>query len=127
MQQNSPFTLLAGGTVAAKRLVKLSSATVVYNTATATDRPIGVNQFAVTSGQAAAIKDLKDGGTHEVTAAGAISAGADIYAAADGKVQALPAGNGTYRKVGQAVEAATADGDIIEARLIDDGETTTVQ
>jgi hypothetical protein len=50
----------------------------------------------------------------EMTAGGVISYGADVYAAAAGKVTALPTAGGRYRKVGVALEAATADGDIIQ-------------
>jgi len=125
-QSESPFNRTAGGTIAAYRLLKLSGATVVHNTATASDEPIGVSQAAYSSGDTCALRDIKHGGTHKVTAAGAISAGAKIYAAAAGKAQALPAGAGTYREVGRALEAATADGDIIEAHLKDSGETDVV-
>jgi len=61
-----------------------------------------------------------------VTAAGAITAGADIYAAASGKVQALPGVSGTYRKVGVAIEAAAGNGSIFEAWLDPSGDTTVV-
>ncbi len=127
-QQNSPFTLLTGAsTIYANRLVKLSSGLVVHNTATATDVPVGVTQIAqATSGQPITVRDIKTGGTAQVTAAGAISKGADIFAAANGKVQALPEGAGTYRKVGVALFAATTDGDIIEAWLTPQGDTETV-
>lgn len=125
-EQNSPMTLELGGTVSIHRLVKLSSGTAVHNTATSTDEPVGVAQRAGVSGDRRAVSDIKKGGTQKVTAAGAISKGADIYAAAAGKVQALPAGAGTYRKVGIALEAATADDDVIEAWLTPAGETTTV-
>jgi hypothetical protein len=42
-----------------------------------------------------------------------MAAGASIYAGADGKVQDTDPGTGTIR--GTALEATTADGDIIEA------------
>ncbi len=125
-QSESPFNRLAAAALSVFRLVKLSGASVVPNTATATDEPIGVTQAAYADAATAALRDIKHGGTHKVTAAGAISAGAKIYAAADGKVQALPVGAGTYREVGRALEAATADGDIIEAHLKDSGETDVV-
>ena len=90
-QQNSPFTLLTGAsTIYANRLVKLSSGLVVHNTATATDVPVGVTQIAqATSGQPITVRDIKTGGTAQVTAAGAISKGADIFAAANGKDERL--------------------------------------
>ena len=116
----------AGAALDAKRLVKLDGVTVVYNTATATDDPIGVTEFNVAADGDAAVSMLCGDETLEITAAGAFSAGADVYAAADGKVSALPAGAGTYRRVGKALEAATADGDIVEILPYNDGKTTTV-
>ena len=53
------------------------------------------------------------GRTFKVTANEAMAAGAPIYAGADGKVQDTDPGAGTIR--GTALEATTADGDIIEA------------
>ena len=113
MQQNSPVNLVAGATVAASRLVKLSSGQAVHNTATHTDRPVGVAQVAGTSGLAVSVRLLTDG-TVRVEAAGAITKGHAVYAAADGKVQALPAEAATYRKVGTALEAASGDGSLLE-------------
>lgn len=112
-----------GADVEAHRLVKLSSGNVIHNTATATDDPIGVTQRAEDSGDDVTVRLINDGGTFEITAAGAISQGAEVYAAAAGKVQALPTAAGTYRRIGLALEAATADGDIIEI-LPDDYITT---
>ena len=50
-----------------------------------------------------------------VTASAAISTGAYLYTAANGKVQAEPATAGTYYLIGRALTAATAAGDQIEA------------
>lgn len=122
----SPITLITGAALAAKRLVKLSSGEVVYNTATATDQPIGVCDYAVADGYEASIMTLSEDGTIEMTAAGAISLDADVYAAADGKIQALPATGGAYRKIGIAMEAATADDDIIEVLPYDRATTESV-
>jgi hypothetical protein len=57
-----------------------------------------------------AVKPRNAQGTHEMVAAGAISAGAVFYGAASGKISATVAG----AAIGIAVEASTADGDIIE-------------
>ncbi len=57
-----------------------------------------------------AIKPRNAPGTHEMVANGAISAGAVFYGAAAGKISATVAG----APLGIAVEASTADGDIIE-------------
>lgn len=107
-------TFEAGAAVEAKRLVKLSSGEVVHNTATATDEPIGVSEYGVADGGQVSVRLINDAGTFEATAVDAIASGAAVYAAADGKVSALSAVNGTYRRIGTALEAATADGDIIE-------------
>lgn len=118
-------TYTTNAAVGEKRLVKLSGAKVIVNTATATDDPVGVSQYDGADQANIAVRHLGDGGTVEVMAAGAITAGVDVYAAADGKIQALPAGAGTYRRVGKSLEAADGDGDIIEMLPYNDGKTVT--
>jgi len=111
------------------RLVRQALGLVLLNSATATHIPVGVVQgMDVTGapGETVSIRDFKHGGTHKVVAAGAIGIGAAIYAAANGKVQALPAGAGTYRFLGYAFEAAAADDSIFEAWLFAGGGTETV-
>lgn len=105
---------MAGSDAEAQRLVKLSSGKVVYNSATATDDPVGVTERAADNGEDVTVRLINCPGTFEIEAAGAIAQDAEVYAAADGKVQALPAAAGTYRRIGLAIKAATADGDIIE-------------
>lgn len=119
-------TFNAGTDLAAKVLVKLSAGAVVANTKTSTDDPIGVADVNVLSGNPVGVRLLCTDESQEITAAGAIALNAVVYAADDGKVQALPAGAGTYRKIGIALEAATADGDIIEVLPYSFSETTTV-
>jgi predicted RecA/RadA family phage recombinase len=125
MEFEGARTYLAGGTVYAYRLVKTPTG-VVHNTATSTDDPIGVAQNDADSGENVTVKHLGDGGTLEMTAAGVITAGAVVYAAANGKIQALPEASATYRKIGIALEAADADGDIIEVLPYAFSDTTTV-
>lgn len=128
MQTNNgikAFTVGTGG-VTAHSLVKMSSGKAVLNTATATDDPIGVALYKESADGVVAVRLINCPGTVEMIASGAISAGADVYAAADGEIQALPEAAATYRKVGLAVEAATADGDIIEVLPYDFNATTTV-
>ena len=119
------FTAGTGG-VPANCLVQLSSGTVVVNTATSTHIPIGVTLYAASAGDPVAVKLLNHPGTVEIVAAGAISAGAIAYAAADGEVSAVPVAAGTYRKIGIALEAATADQDVIEILPYGFDNTTTV-
>jgi hypothetical protein len=52
--------------------------------------------------------------TLTMVASEAIDAGEDVYTEDGGKVQDLPTDAGTYYKVGKALTAAGADGDLIE-------------
>lgn len=84
----------------------------------ASDIPIGVM-----TDEAAAAEDLIaveligiSNRTLLMVASEAITAGEAVYTAAAGKVQDLPAVAGTYHKVGHALTAAAADGDVIEVQ-----------
>ena len=107
-QSDSPTkSMTSGETLATLRRVKISGSTVIY--ADATDYGIGVNQAVVgTSGDEATIR-LDCAGSLKMTALNAISAGATVYAAADGKIAA----SGTII-LGTALEASTANNDVIE-------------
>ena len=109
-QINGPtITLTAGEDLIAFRRVKISGSTVLY--ADAGDPGIGVVQAAVDySEDSNATIRLDNAGTSKMMASGAISAGANVYPAADGKITATVNG----RCIGKAIEAATTDGDIIE-------------
>ena len=54
------------------------------------------------------------GVTRKMVASEAMTVGDDVYTAANGKVQDEPGSAGTYYKVGRALTAAGADGDVIE-------------
>jgi len=106
---DSPKSFTAGEALADFRRVKFnSSSAVVY--ADAGEIGIGATLQDVANAAHAAIQLDNAGGTMKVTAAGAIAAGARCFPAADGKVSAVPSG----ASVGIAMEASTADGDIIE-------------
>jgi hypothetical protein len=108
-----PKTMTSGETMSRCRLVKYSSATVVY--CDAGDEPMGVITNAVlTSGDAVAVHPLTAGGTYQVTALAAVTAGAKVYTQANGMVDDNP--TGVY--VGIALSAATALNDIIEVMYI---------
>lgn len=104
-------TLTSGEALATRRRVKLSGSTVIY--ADAGEDAIGVTEFAVANTTAVSIRLINASGTFEITASGAISAAAAIYGAADGKISATPSGP----ILGHAIEASTADGDLIEVVL----------
>lgn len=109
MLNEGPITITAGEALAKRRLVKPSGSSVIY--ADAGDEFIGVTEYAIASAAKGAIREKNQGGKFEVTAAAAITAGAMIYPAADGKVSMVPTG----KAIGFALQAATAAGDIIEA------------
>ena len=126
MQGRMDLSLVAGSALANHRLVKLSSGEAVYNTETSTDQPIGVSKLNVGEDDDVSIDPMNKPGTVEICAAGAITLGADVYAADDGKIQALPVSAGTYRKIGIAMKAASGDGSIIEVLPYGYTDTTTV-
>lgn len=100
-------TFNAGGAIGAHELVKMSTADVVQNTDEGV--PVGAAQYAVAQNAPVAVRLWNSGGTIHVIADGAITAGNAVYAGALGKVSAA----GTTI-IGYAMEAATADGDVIE-------------
>ena len=104
-----PLTGTAGEDLAIFRRVKLSAGTLVY--ADAGEAHIGVTIDAVDSGAPVAYLPVNWPGVIQMTAAGAITAYADIYGAADGKIDDAAVGT----KIGVAMQAATADGDMIPA------------
>lgn len=112
--------------IPAYRLCKLVAGLLVLMTATATDRPIGATRVLCLAGEPGCVKMMTSDGTMELEAATAITAGADVYAAADGKVEALPTGVGTYRRIGTALEAASGAGAIIEVLPDDFNSAKTV-
>lgn len=95
----------------AYRRVKLttSSGTAVEY-ADAGEEFIGITQNAVAIGEMVTVALRSAARTYKAVAAGVVAVGAAIYGAADGKVD--DAVSGTAQ--GTALEAATADGDVIE-------------
>lgn len=73
---------------------------------------IGHTEYAVVSGDNVTVRLLNCGGTFKAIASEAITEGATIYAAATGKVTDTDGGGYTARAI--ALEAADADGDVIE-------------
>jgi hypothetical protein len=128
MKANGPktFTIGSGG-ASANRLVKLDSdGDVIHNTATSSDDPIGVTLGYGDEGDDVAVEFLAKDGTLEIEAAGAIELGAEVFAAAAGKVQELPDAHATYRKIGKALQAASGSGSVIEVLPYDFQATVTV-
>lgn len=107
-------TFTANGAIGGKLRVKITAASATVppqvELAGAGEQHIGVTEVAAADGEMIAVRLRNADGTHEVTAAGAFAVGAVLYGAASGKVD--DASSGTA--IGIAVEAATADGDIVE-------------
>lgn len=83
----------------------------------AADLPLGtVDNTETGTGSGQTVLLLGKGRTKLMVASEAITAGEDIYTAANGKVQDRPAGAGTYWRVGTALTPAGADGDVIEVQ-----------
>ena len=90
--------------------VKVSSGVLAL--AGLTDAELGVADAPLTASEHGSVRLRTSSGTTPMVASGAISALAAVYTAADGKISSTE-GTGAYQ-IGVALEAATADGDIIE-------------
>ena len=87
-----------------------------------TDKEIGTaTREAFAAGDLVTVKLRSGAGTHKMIAIEALAAGATVYTEANGKVQDTAAA--TAFQVGTALEAATADGDIIEVLYNAHGDT----
>lgn len=98
------------------RLAKVGAAAGAVDVCGAADTPIGVITDEVgTIGDNVNVKLLGTGhGTVRMVASGAISEGALVEPAANGRVQTLGAGAGVHHIVGRALQAAANAADVIE-------------
>lgn len=97
--------LVADGDLTAGQVVYISGNMKVKATTAATSAVLGVAMFDAKSGEPVAVECE---GLFKLTAAGAITAGAQVAAAAGGKVAAAASG---ANKIGIALNTASADGD----------------
>lgn len=118
----------ASADLAQFRLCKLdSSGELAYLGADAAVGDVkGATLYAGAEGEMITIKQWPGLGTHEIAAAGAIAAQAEIYAAANGMIQALPTDAGTYLHLGRALSAADGVGEVVEVLPAVELETVTV-
>lgn len=117
--ENGRKAFLNGGTALAKYTrVKLSSGTLT--TAVLADKEIGVLMERVEANAHGDVLLRTSPGTTPMIAAAAITAGATVFTAAAGKVSNTATG---AFQVGIALEAAAADGDIIEVLRNSHGDT----
>ena len=105
------ITRTASATITAGQMVTVAGAVAVADSTTW----LGVASHDAVSGQ---IFGVYADGVQRCIAAGAVAAGDRVKCAAAGKVTTLTAGSDAYdRLVGIALEAATADGDVIAVKF----------
>lgn len=103
-------TLTAGAALGQYLRVKIASGVLAL--AGITDKDVGVmRQASFASGNVVAVRLASAQGTTKMVAAAAIVQGAEVYTAASGKVSVSAS---TAFPIGIAMEAAGADGDVIE-------------
>jgi hypothetical protein len=110
----------AAGTIAQYARVLLGSGGTI-TTAGLTDKEIGTALEPAASGDTITVRLRTAAGTHKMIAIEALAIGATVYTEASGKVQ--DTAQATAFQVGTALEAATADGDIIEVLYGQHGDT----
>lgn len=111
-------TFTTGAALAQFRRVYLSSGVLQYADAYTPD--IGTTETdTFASGANVAVRLRNADGTRKMVAAAAITSGAYVYGAANGKIDDIG-----FVPVGIALEAATADGDIIEVLTLSDVPAT---
>ena len=93
-------------------VVKLGSAETQVDVCGATDTPIGIAQAPASAGDQVAVRVA---GISKAVASAAITAGAFVKPAASGKVAAVASAGDEI--IGQALTAASGDGDIIDVLL----------
>lgn len=107
-------TFTASVDVAGGRLVAVTGPRTVGLAAADSAAVVGVAGFDAKAGERVTVF-TRAGGVHQLTAAGAIAAGAQVSAAAAGKAQTIGA---TENPIGLALEAAAADNDVIDVLFI---------
>lgn len=108
------LTMTAAAGITGGRLVYVSAANTVQETAAATAAWLGVATTDAASGAKVAVTS---GGVQEVTASGAVAVGDVLVPAAAGRVAAIGAGTNYAQVVGIALTAA-ADGAQLRARFV---------
>lgn len=114
--QTGNMSRLADAALATRHLcVKVGSDVNHVAVAAAADIALGVSNDAAEAAEDPVNVQIlgRADGTILMTASGAIALGAMVVTDASGKIRTLPASTGTYYIIGRALEAAAADGDVI--------------
>jgi hypothetical protein len=110
----SAVTFSASADVTGGRLVAVSGNRTVAPAAADSATVAGVAGFDAVTGESVTVY-LRPSGVHPLVASGVIAAGAKVIAAATGKIATVGAG---VNPIGIALEAATADLDVIDVLFI---------
>lgn len=113
---SEPISMNAGAAITKDRLVKISAANTVIATAAITDLALGAALHTAASGDNNV--PIQVFGVAKLTAAAAISVGAEVMPDSGGGGKIATASGATARSVGVALEAAGADGDVISVLLL---------
>lgn len=108
-------SFVAAEDLAAYTAVKLDSNGKVVTATAGTDVIIGVVHVAVASGKAADVRLRSGQGTAIITASDVVAIGAAVTATTGGKAVTTTTANNQI--IGYAIQAAAADGDLIEIML----------
>jgi predicted membrane GTPase involved in stress response len=114
-ETSNRISRIAGGVIAAKRLVKLDSTAGQVIACTAiTDIAIGVSLHSATAGQSV---EIQTSGVAEIECSDAVALGAEVMPTAAGAGKCVTAAGATARSAGLAENLSAADGEVIRARI----------
>lgn len=108
------ITLTAGAAIVGGRLVGLSAANTVIETAASTAAWVGV---AVQDAASGAKVGVTSGGVQEIVASAAVAVGDVLVPAATGRVAPIGAGTNYAHVVGVAMTAAGAGGTAVRVKM----------
>lgn len=110
----SAVTFTTSADVVGGRLVLASGARTVAPATADAATVVGVAAYDTVSGDPVTVF-LRPSGVHQLVASGAIAVGAKVISATAGKIATIGAG---ANAIGIALEAAAADGDVIDVLFI---------
>ncbi len=126
MQTDNPTLPAAAATADTEPYLLVKLAAGKYAVAGATDLALGSTQRRVKADETVAPR-RPSAGTMRLTASGAVTVATEVVQDAGGKIKSRPAaGGGTAILVGVALEAATADGDVIDVEPRGFGTVVTI-
>ena len=111
------------GTAAIAKGTRVVETSGVLAVAGITDKELGVTIGRIEANVHGAVRLRSAAGTSQMIANAALSAGADVFTAAAGKVAASAS---TAYLIGEVLEASAADGDLVEVLRHNHAETAVV-